>query len=284
MSADAIINLLNVTALMSIMLAMGLKVSMEELFEAAKEKRTIFLALFANYALVPLITFLLLCFVNPDPLVSAGFLILAVCPAAPLGPPLTEIARGNVPMSVGLMLILAALSSLLSPMLLTLLLSQLTPNSTIQIDYFGIVKVLLIAQLLPLIAGLAIRKWASKIASRIDKPIDKLSKILFASVLAIILASQYKALAMVHLRGWVAMTVLFVASVGIGWICGGKARSTRIALALVTATRNGGVGLVIALANFSGTPAIASVVVYTLFSTLGSVMLALSCRRKVEQL
>ena len=52
-------------------------------------------------------------------MVSVGFLILASCPGAPVGPPITAIARGDVPWALGMMLILAGLSALLTPALLS---------------------------------------------------------------------------------------------------------------------------------------------------------------------
>ena len=56
-------------------------------------------------------------------MVSVGFLVLAVCPGAPVGPPITAVARGECALAIGMMVILAGLSALLSPALLSVLLS-----------------------------------------------------------------------------------------------------------------------------------------------------------------
>ena len=47
----------------------------------------------------------LLLLLGAQPMVAVGFLILAVCPGAPYGPPFAAIAKGNVPVAVGLMLL-----------------------------------------------------------------------------------------------------------------------------------------------------------------------------------
>jgi hypothetical protein len=47
-----------------------------------------------------------LIFFRADAYVAAGFLITAVCPGAFLRPPFTAMAKGNVVVSVGLMVIL----------------------------------------------------------------------------------------------------------------------------------------------------------------------------------
>ena len=49
----------------------------------------------ANYVLVPAAALALLNLFQANSMVSAGFLVLAVCPGAPVGPPITAIAKGN---------------------------------------------------------------------------------------------------------------------------------------------------------------------------------------------
>src|SRR5207237_627810 len=79
-------------------------------------------ALVASYVCVPAAAIGLLIVFQADPFVAAGFLICAVCPGAPYGPPFTGLAKGNVVVSVGLMVILAASSALAAPALLQALL------------------------------------------------------------------------------------------------------------------------------------------------------------------
>ena len=99
--------LLNVTALVTIMLSMGMKVTLGSLLASARQTRLPLLGLLANYVLVPAVTVGLLFLFQTSPTVSVGFLILAVCPGAPLGSPITAIAAGHVPSAIGLMLIRA---------------------------------------------------------------------------------------------------------------------------------------------------------------------------------
>jgi BASS family bile acid:Na+ symporter len=141
--------LLNVTALVAMMLSMGLRVELAEVLSSARPVRRIGLGLLANYALVPAATLGLLSVFRADPLVAAGFLILAACPGAPVGPPITALARGNVPWSVGMMLVLGGLSAPISPAMLGVLLARVAPESNLHIDYPAIVRTLLITQLLP---------------------------------------------------------------------------------------------------------------------------------------
>src|SRR5439155_16297977 len=108
----------------------------------------------ANYVCVPAVTVGLLILFHPaDPLVPAGFLILAVCPGAPFGPPCTRIARGDVAAAVGLMVILAGTSALAAPVLLHFLLPWMSESEALRLDAVKIASTLLVTQLLPLGVG-----------------------------------------------------------------------------------------------------------------------------------
>jgi BASS family bile acid:Na+ symporter len=265
-----LVALLNVTALVAIMVSMGLQVRFEAVLASTRPALRVVLGLFANYVLVPAVTVGLLNLFQADAMVSAGFLILAVCPGAPVGPPVTGIARGNVPWAIGMMVILAGSSALLSPVLLSMLLHRIAPGSVLQIDYFAIMRTLVVAQMLPLAVGLSIHHGALKLTRWIAKPLGVLANVLLLVLVGLILATQYETLAAIRLRGWTGMGVLFLASLAIGWLCGRPDVATQKALALTTASRNAAVGLAIATSNFAGTAAVTAVVAYGLVCILGA--------------
>ena len=80
------------------------------------------------------------------------------CPGAPHGPPFTAIAKGNAAVSVGLMVILAASSSIVASMLLHVLLPLMSGERTAKVNVVKIFGTLLLTQLLPLCAGLVCGK------------------------------------------------------------------------------------------------------------------------------
>jgi BASS family bile acid:Na+ symporter len=268
MRTSTIITLLNVSALCAIMLSMGMKVTLDSLLATARRTRLLVLGLLASYVLVPTVTVGLLCLLQTSADVSVGFLILAVCPGAPFGPPITGVSRGNVSAAIGLMLVLAGPSAFLTPMLLGLLMSWIAPASDLHIDSLALVKTLLLTQMLPLALGLVLNHRAPGLVDRIVKPVSVLANVLLVALIGLILATQYESLAAIRLSGWVGMSLLFLASLCIGWVCGGADITTRKATAITTATRNAAVALAIATSNSAGTPAVTAVVAYGLFSTL----------------
>ena len=275
MSLDRLVNILVTITLIEMMALIGLRVTFADLGRVARNWRLVGRAAVANYVLVPAVAVGLLVWFEANPMVAAGFLILAVCPGAPFGPPFAGIARANVPVAVGLMVILAGSSAVISPLLLQLLLPWISGGEAPRIDLPGMLGALLITQLLPLLCGLLTRHWRPQFADRLLDPLELVSKILNLSVAGLILATQFPMLVEIRLWGFVGMLILLVASLVIGWLAGGAEREIRKTMALTTALRNVGVGLVIVTANFSGTPAVSAALAYGIVEVLGSLLVAL---------
>jgi BASS family bile acid:Na+ symporter len=228
----------------------------------------------ANFVVVPAVTAGLLHLFSAAPFVSVGFLILAVCPGAPVGPPVTAMAKGDVPSAIGQMVLLAGLSTIFAPLLLRVLLPVFLPAGELQIDFLAIARSLLVAQLIPLIAGLGIQYLAPQLAQRWSRPADLVANIILLIALVLLLVREYETLESIRLRAWFGMLLLLVTSLVIGWLCGGPQRGTRKAMALTTAARNAAVGLVIVSKNFASTPAVSALIAYAFVSILGALVCA----------
>lgn len=268
--------------LFEMMVAIGLGVTVADVLRVAADWRLVSKAMLASYVCVPAAAVGLLILFQAHPHVAAGFLIAAVCPGAPYGPPFTALAKGNVPVSVGLMVILAASSALLAPLLLQLLLpfvlqflSPLPHDSPpLAIDGLKLVSTLLTVQFVPLFTGLAIRHWKPTLADRLKKPANLLSMILNLATLGLVVCVQFDVLLAIPLRGLVGMLALVLAGVAAGWFLGGV--GNRSAMVMATSVRNVGVSLVIVTAAFAGTHAVAAAVAFALFQTMLMALIATS--------
>jgi BASS family bile acid:Na+ symporter len=275
MTIDRLTNILVTLLLVEMMVAVGLGVTLRELTASVRDWRAMLLAGLANYICFPAVTIGLLHLFQPeDALVVVGFLILAVCPGAPFGPACTQIAGGNVPAAVGMMVVLAGSSALIAPLLLAVLLPHVAGSQTLQIDAAGIVGALLATQLLPLCAGIGLRHWQPAWAQTLLKPANVTSLVLSVATFALILSTQFHLLARIQLRGFLGMLLLLAASLAIGWLFSVRGIDNRKALALTTALRNVGVGLVIATGSFANTAAQTAVVAYGLIEIIGALLVA----------
>jgi bile acid:Na+ symporter, BASS family len=274
MSLDSLVSVFVSVAVFEMMAAVGLGVAVRDVVAVAGDKSLLARAVLANYACVPAATVILLLLFAPHPMVAAGFLVLAVCPGAPYGPPLAVLACGNAALSVGLMTVLAVMSAVIAPASLSLLLPWIAGDGRLHIDIVWMMSTLILVQLVPLGAGLAVRHFRPGMADRMLGPALKLGKVLNAAAIVLVLAADYHLLMEVRLKGLTGMLILFTVSLASGWFLGGRGVESRKTLALTTSLRNVGVGLVIATGAFGGTPAVTAVLAYGLVGIFGSLLMA----------
>lgn len=287
MSLNQIINVLATITLFEMMVAIGLGTSLADVGRVARDWRLVARAAVASYLLVPVAAVGLLLLFQADPFVAAGFLVAAVCPGAPYGPPFTGIARGNVVVSVGLMIVLAASSAVVAPLLLAILLPLVLPYlpplppdaPALTVDSGRMVATLLLTQFLPLSIGLAVRQWRPMLAEVVKKPANQVSLVLNLATLALIVYAQSEMLLAIPLRGFLGMLALVLAGVAAACLLSGRNASDRSALVMATSVRNVGVALVIVTAAFAGTRAVAATTAFALFQTLVMALVAFAWGR-----
>lgn len=279
MSIDLVIRVLATITLIEMMVALGLGVTFAELRDVAKRWRLVARAMVANYVCVPLAAIGLLILFGAQPMVAAGFLVVAVCPGAPYGPPFTALARGSVVISVGLMVILAGSSAILAPLLLQWLIPVVASERHLEVNAATMVGTLALSQFLPMCIGLLIRHRRPALADRLRPPLTALSKLLNLILVAVVFAAQFRVLIAIRPLAYMGMLMLVVATLVSGWLFGGWSAEHRKSLAITTAVRNVGVSLVIAAGAFPGTPAITAATAYALFQTLVMALIALAWGR-----
>ncbi|MDB5335970.1 MAG: Sodium Bile acid symporter family protein [Planctomycetaceae bacterium] len=274
MTLDKLMQIAVAITLIEMMITIGLKVTYSQLAAVATNWRLVAWAFLANYVCVPAAAIGLLLLFPTSSAITAGFLILAVCPGGPYGPPFTMFARGNIAAAVGVMVLLAGSSAVLAPLLLASLLPLMTGAEPLQVNSAKLVVILLATQLLPLCVGLSIRHWWSPLADRLEKPAQFTSKVLNVFSTGLVLFVQFHTLSGIRPIAFAGMLALLLFSFAAGWLAGGPAGDGRRSMTLVTSLRNVAVSLVIATSAFPGTSATTAVVAYALVEITGSLLLA----------
>lgn len=264
-----IVKVMAALSLVSLMFWMGMKAKFVDVLASAKNLKLIGLGVLANFILVPILTLGLLHIFSPHNLVCVGFLVLAVCPGAPVGLPFVAIARGDVSVAISQMIILCTISVFLSPLLLGLLFKYLFKEDDLVIDYLKVIQTLFLIQILPLALGFFLHHKAPIFAERSIKVLGMLSNLLLIITVLLILRVEYETLTMIRFLDWMVMLILFFGSLGIGWLCGGSDKRIHTTMVITTGIRNAAIALVIVSNNFSGTPAITIVVAHSLLCILG---------------
>ena len=266
MSID-LLNKVATTALLGFvvtsMMEMGVGFTIRQIIDALRDVRLVLLALLANFVAMPLGALALDKMLRLDEPLGVGLLLLGAAAGAPFLPKLTELAKGNLPFAVGIMVLLAIGTVGYLPLVLPLLLPGVTVNSG------KIAGWLFLLTLLPLAAGLALRAGYAEVAARVKPLLDWVSNaILVPMVLLLAVANIDKILHIFGTRGILAGFLLIALGFGIGWMIGGPSSDRRRALALGTGQRNVAAALVVASESFSDPSVVIMVIVVTIVGLL----------------
>jgi predicted Na+-dependent transporter len=146
--ASLALNLFVITS----MLAMGMSLTVKQILNPLRNARLVVLVLVGNFILVPALAYLLTVILPMGQAQTTALILVGVCAGAPFLPKLAQMSKGNLALSVGLMVMLMVVTIIYAPLVLPLLL----PGA--QVDIAAIAQSLIFLMLLPLAIGLLV-KW-----------------------------------------------------------------------------------------------------------------------------
>jgi predicted Na+-dependent transporter len=260
----AIMNLSTLVFVVTGMLAMGLSLTIAQIVAPLRNARLVILALLANFVLVPLLAYLIGLIIPLGDGLRVGLILVSTAAGAPFLPKLAQAARGNMALSVGLMVLLMVVTVLYMPLVLPLLIRGVT------VDPWDIARSLIVLMLIPLAVGLFTKARYAPTAGQLQPHMAQASTFALALLLVAGLLSNLSAmLAIIGTGGFVAALLFLAGAFVIGYLLGGKDAQTRSVLGLGTAQRNLAAALVVATANFAEDPDVTMMVL-----TIGLVGLA----------
>lgn len=231
--------------LVSTMLSAGLSLTLREILSALRDFKLVSLTLLGNLVLMPLGAVVFTRLMRLAPPLSIAVLLLGAAAGAPFLPKLVVIAKGNLALAVGMMVLLMVFTVGYIPLVLPWLVEGVSGGP------MKVARSLVLFMLLPLGLGLAVKPRFERFAERARRRVDVLSSASLAVVLVLLLITNIQNVATLFgSRGVLASIFLIVWGGGIGWVLGGAEAGTRGVLALGTAQRNIGAALVIAEEDF----------------------------------
>jgi|HubBroStandDraft_6_1064221.scaffolds.fasta_scaffold34288_4 BASS family bile acid:Na+ symporter len=267
--------------LLSTMISIGLEVTLKEIMLAASNKRLFIKALVANFILVPFLG-LGIARILPMPMnIETGFLLLAAAPGALFAINFTRRTQDSVPFAAALLFSLTVLSIVVTPFLAQLLLNVDQP---VTLHYDRAVQVLFLYVLVPLLAGLALNRWANPMALRLRKPLSACAGVSFVLVTVLTMGLKSAATKQIGMNGLLAMLLLIAASMVIGWMLGGPDRGTRRVLTVNTSMRNVALALAIASRSFPGADVDVGVLAFSALMLPPNVLFTIYQSRKMKKL
>jgi BASS family bile acid:Na+ symporter len=145
-----------------IMLGMGLTLEGEDFARVARRPGPALLGLALQYAVMPLAGVAAAELWSLPRAYAAGVILVCCCPGGTASNVVAYLARADVPLSVSM----TALSTLLAPLATPLLASWLI-GDRVEVEAMGLVRDTLMVVLLPVAAGVALRRFAPRTAARL---------------------------------------------------------------------------------------------------------------------
>jgi predicted Na+-dependent transporter len=240
-------------SVMFLMLGAGLNIEFRQVIDLAKRLRIVVLGVIANFLIVPLLIYLCIAWLPFSPDIKIGIMLMAAAPIAPMAPtPFVEKAKGDVVYSVGLMVIVAILSIVLTPLILSISIPKSLGG--VALDPIQIVKTLLMVQLIPICVGMVIRHISSTWAQKLLKFIPRIGQIGLIVGVGLLFVQQGSQMLRMGFLVYLIMLFLVIVSLFVGdWMLIGESGERRRALAISTAIRNIPLAFLIATENFPDT-------------------------------
>ncbi|WP_422360708.1 bile acid:sodium symporter family protein [Reichenbachiella sp.] len=178
-----------------IMFGVALDLKIEHFKYLLKSPKAIFIGLASQLLLLPLLTFILVYFLEPSPSMALGMMLVAACPGGNVSNFYASLSDGNVALSVSLTAITSSLAFLATPLNFMFWANQYEPTSAIlqavELNLLDVIVTVIFILVIPLSLGMYVSKKFPKTTLRIAKPIKRLSIIIFAGFVVGALSSNF---------------------------------------------------------------------------------------------
>jgi predicted Na+-dependent transporter len=255
------------------MFALGVGLPLDGFSRWQQHRSLLLRGLLGTCVLVPLAAVLLLMW--PPTLALSqparfAIALMAVCPSAPL---LLRKAgkQGGDRSLAALLQVGAALVAIVSIPLLATLFTRSFGVSGWAIEPRHVAGQVGLAQLLPLLLGLLLRRFAPRWASRMEAPLDRLANALLLVLVVVVLVKTAPLLLTyvgANLVALPVMAALVLVSLALGYGLADPDPRQRLTLALVTSMRNPGLALLLAGTYAPGVPAVKLGILVYLLATV----------------
>lgn len=265
-----------VPALGLIMFGMGLTLTGPQLTAVLRRPRYLLLGIGLQFLIMPALAWGLAELLQLPPTLAAGLILVGACPGGTASNVMTYLARGDVALSVAM----TAASTLVAP-LLTPWITWWLAGTRVDVPAAAMLLDILRIVLLPVLAGVLLRRYPAAFAKRLAGWLPGLSMLLIALIVAIILALNRDQLAATG--ALVAGAVVLHNALGFalgyaGARLGGATPAQRRTIAIEVGMQNSGLATALAI-KFLPPLAALPAALFSVWQNLAGLGLATAWRR-----
>tara|TARA_B110000008_G_C16912907_1_gene541455 strand:- start:806 stop:1480 length:675 start_codon:yes stop_codon:yes gene_type:complete len=151
---------------------------------------------------------------------AIGVMILSVCPGGPTSNLITQVARGNIGLSVTLTALASLITVFTIPIILSKAISYFTGDTgvIIELPVLQTMLQILVITVIPVSIGMVIRKRNEGFAVRMEKPMRTASTVLFVIIFLLVMIANKEDLIQAMKEVGLATLLLNLSTMGLGYI------------------------------------------------------------------
>ena len=234
-----------------IMFGMGLTLMVSDFGRLFAYPKEVLIGLFNQLVFLPLIGFLIILLFDLNSSMAIGIMILSLCPGGPTSNLITQVARGNI----GLSVTLTALASLITVFTIPIILSEAITYFTgetdvvIELPIVQTMLQILLITVIPVSIGMVIRKKNEAFALRMERPMRIASTVLFIIIFLLVMIANKDLIVEAMKEVGLATLLLNLSTMALGYmtakVFGIKGKS-QISITIESGIQNGTLAFVIA--------------------------------------
>ena len=234
-----------------IMLGMGMTLIPLDFTRILKNPKATLIGLTNQLIFLPIIGFSLAIVFNLSPIMAVGLMILTTCPGGPTSNLITQVCRGNIALSVTLTAIASILSVLTIPFVLSYALEYFGTGThvTIKLPIFDTILQIMVITIIPISMGMLIRRFRTKFAIRMEKPMRIASTVIFILVFLAVIAANFNIIGKAMKEVGLVTLLLNIITMGLGYLTARLFKlnfKSAISITVESGIQNGTLALVIA--------------------------------------
>ena len=178
-------------ALFIIMMGMGLSLVVDDFRRVLRFPKAVAIGVVLKLIAIPLITFGLLAVIPLEPELAVGFILLAACPGGATTNLITNLAKGDVALSITLTVIASLITVFTIPILVNLGLEQyMGETRSILLPFGKTMAQILAITVIPVIIGMVINNRKPAFAQKAEKPVKIISAVFLVLIIAAALLKE----------------------------------------------------------------------------------------------
>ncbi|NUT47757.1 MAG: bile acid:sodium symporter family protein [Saccharothrix sp.] len=171
-------------ALAVVMFGLGMSLTVADFARVARAPRAVAIALATQLVLLPVVCFGLVLAFDLEPVPAVGMMLLAASPGGTTANLFSHLFRGDVALNITLTAVNSVLAVVTLPLVVNFALEYFEPTSdgAVGLEFAKVVQVFALV-LVPVVLGMAVRRWSAGFAARADRPVRVVSGVVLVVVI-----------------------------------------------------------------------------------------------------